>query len=467
MKTAALILAAGQGKRMRSALPKVLHPVGDEPLVVHVVKLAITRRCSPIVVVIDPNGARVRELLVARFPKAPLVFATQHQALGTGDAARVGLAAIPKFKGRVLILCGDVPMLQPTTLAALEKAKGRTSLAVLTARVPDPTGYGRIVRTAAGTGVERIVEHRDATPAELDIHEINAGVYVVDEALLRRAVRGLSANNDQGELYLTDVVPLAAASGGARAHVVEDAREVRGVNTRVELAEAEATYRERLVRGHQLEGVTFRDPTSVLLGARAKIGGDAIIGVGVQLLGSVEIGAGARVEGPSVLENCTIAPGAVVESFSHIDGAYVGPGAHVGPYARLRPGAQLGEGARVGNFVEVKKSRLGKGVKANHLAYLGDAEIGEGTNVGAGTITCNYDGVNKHPTRLGAGVFVGSNTTLVAPVEVGDGAYVAAGSTVTKNVPADALAFGRARQENREGYAKRLRAMQKRGKAKH
>jgi len=465
---AALILAAGQGKRMRSLTPKVLHTCGDLPLVAHVVRAALARRANPVVVVVDPkNGARVEACVRALFPAAPLLFAVQERPRGTGDAARVGLALLGRFAGRLLILYGDVPLLAAATLAKLERVAAKAQLALLTAEVADAKGYGRIVRV--GAHVTRIVEDADASADEKGIREINAGVYVCDAALLHEACRNFSSRNAQGEFYLTDIVPLAAGQGGAVGVRVADPREIRGVNTRAELAEAETTLRLRLIAHHQARGVMFRDPEDTFIGADVRIAPDVEIGVGVQLYGKVKIGRGARIFGPTVVRDAQIEAGAVIAAFSHIEGARVGREARIGPFARLRPLTSVEEGAHVGNFVELKKTRLGKGAKANHLAYLGDADIGAASNIGAGTITCNYDGGPiKHRTIIGASAFVGSNTTLVAPIAVRQGAYVAAGSTLTKDVPKDALAFGRARQENRAGYAAKLRARldeQRRAKA--
>ena len=457
IKTAALILAAGQGKRMRSKLPKVLHPCAGEPLIVHVVRLALARGSDPIVVVVDPKGTRVREVLTATFPKAPLRFVVQDKARGTGDAARVGLGALPRFTGRVLVLYGDVPLLTSRTIARLNRALTGVSLAMLTAELPRPLGYGRVIRR--GQRVCAVVEEKDATQAERQIREVNVGVYLCDVGLLQRAVSRLQSKNAQHEVYLTDVVAIAAQARGAVAVPADDSREVLGVNTRGELAAAEKVLRERLIGAHQARGVMFRDPENTFIDAKVEIEADAVIGVGVQLVGNVTVGAGAQIEGPTFIRDSRIEADAQIRAFSHLDGAVVRRGALVGPFARLRPGSILEANARVGNFVELKKTRLGRGAKANHLAYLGDAQVGEGCNIGAGTITCNYDsGPVKHPTRIEKQAFIGSNATLVAPVTIGERAYIAAGSTVTQDVPADALAFGRARQENREGYARRLRA---------
>lgn len=440
---------------MKSRLPKVLHPCGEVPLIVRVVELAKKRRYAPIVVVVDPEGARVREVLRAHFPDTELVFAVQEKQLGTGDATRAGLEAIPKHRGRVVTLYGDVPLLRASTLNALERSAKSHTLALLTAEVGEPSGYGRIVRD--GRQVTRVVEHRDATPAQLAIREINVGVYCAEAALFREALGQVRSGNKQNEFYLTDVVELAAAKGSTRAVVVEDPDEVRGINTRQDLGDAEAVLRRWLIQSHQQAGVSFRDPSSVLIGEGVKIASDVVIGAGVQLYGRVKIGIGARIEGPTVIKNAEIGPECAVESFSHIEESVLRRGVTVGPYARVRPGSELKEGSRVGNFVELKKTTLGAGSKANHLSYLGDCTIGPEVNIGAGTITCNYDGVNKHRTEIGKGAFVGSNSTLVAPLTLSGRSYVAAGSVITKDVSRDALALGRARQENRAGYAKRLR----------
>jgi bifunctional UDP-N-acetylglucosamine pyrophosphorylase/glucosamine-1-phosphate N-acetyltransferase len=331
---------------------------------------------------------------------------------------------------------------------------------MLTARLPDPTGYGRVVRE---NGKVRIVEHKDATAEQRVVDEVNVGVYLCSVKLMKDTVMSLKADNAQGEYYLTDIVTKAASVNTV---TVADVTEMRGINTQMELAEVDAILRDRLVRAHQERGVRFRDPKSVLMSTRLTCGNDVVIGAGVQFAGTVQLGDDVVVEGPSVLKDCTIGAGTRVESFCHIESAKVAESVKIGPYARLRPGADLASEVHIGNFVEVKNSTIAKGSKANHLAYLGDADVGPGVNVGAGTITCNYDGVAKHRTTIGAGVFVGSNSTLVAPLTLGEQSYVAAGSTLTKDVPADALAFGRARQDVRMGYAKALRERLAAAKAK-
>ena len=454
---AALILAAGQGKRMCSDLPKVLHPCAELPLLCHVVRLAMQRGCAPIVVVVSPsNAALIEETLTRHFPNAGLRYGVQEKPQGTGDAARAGLAALGEFSGQVLILYGDVPLMQASTIDKLRAVAETAPLAVLSAVVADPKGFGRIVRNAQN-GLRAVVEDRDADATQRAIHEINAGVYCVDHALLKQALSQLRNDNVQGEYYLTDIVQFATEAGNAEAVPVDDIDDVRGVNSRTELIMAERIVCRRLISEHAARGVTFHDPDGTFVGVDVQIGRDVDIGFGVQLAGHTVIKDGVSIEGPTIIRDCTIGTGSRVHGFSHLEQAVLEEKVSVGPFARLRPLAYLEEGARVGNFVEIKKSRMRRGSKANHLAYVGDADIGAGANLGAGTITCNYDGFGKHVTQVGEGAFVGSNSTLVAPVRIGAGAFVAAGSAITQDVAADALAFGRAVQVNREGYAKSLR----------
>lgn len=452
---AAIILAAGQGKRMRSDLPKVLHPLCEQPLIVHVVRLALAAKCSPVVVVLNTEGERIRSLLDATFEKQSLVFATQEVPRGTGDAARAGLAAIPAFKGNLLVLAGDVPLLENRTIGRLKKQGATKAAVVLTTQVDEPAGYGRIVRD--GKAVQRIVEEKDATKEEKLIREINSGVYLFESELLRKAVLELRADNAQGEFYLTDVLEAAAQDNQAGSVMTPDADECQGINNRTQLGYAESVLRKRLIAKWESKGVTFLDSSNAYLGVDVKLAPDVRVGPGVQLWGKTKIGKGAVLHGPCFISDTTVGAGSVIHSFSHLEGARVGLGAQIGPFARLRPLSSLADDVKVGNFVEVKKSKIGKGAKLNHLSYIGDAEVGARSNVGAGTITCNYDGHNKHQTVVGEDVFVGSNATLVAPLELGSGSYVAAGSTVTKTVPSDALAFGRSRQVNREGAGAAIR----------
>ncbi len=453
---AAVVLAAGRGKRMRSATPKVLHAIGGRPLIAFPLALARRLGCERIVTVVG-HGRKEVERVVAGLPGGEDVsLAVQEEQLGTGHAVMAALPALRGFREAVLILSGDVPLLGRETISRLRRAYRRAGgpLAMVAFRPDDPSGYGRVIRE--GRGAVAVREHRDCNRAERAIGEVNAGIYLVDIGFLRRSVRRLRADNDQGELYLTDLVELAAR--GSRVPVIEaDESEVAGVNDRVDLARAErellARKKEELMRG----GVTLRHPESVWIDLDVEVGRDTEIEPGVRLLGATRIGARCRVESGCIVSESRVAAGASLLAYSLLDGAEVGPGAQVGPLARLRPGAVLRSGAKVGNFVEVKKTVIGAGSKANHLAYLGDGEIGEGVNVGAGTIFCNYDGFSKHKTVLEDGVFIGSDSQLVAPVTVGEGAYVASGSTVTRDVPPDALAIARGRQQNRERAAAVLR----------
>lgn len=459
---AAIVLAAGKGTRLVSRTPKVLHRLGGAPLATYPIRRALETGADPIVVVVGYGADRVRAELDARFP-GRLRYAEQTEQLGTGHAARVGLEALDGAADRVLILSGDVPMLRPETLAALVAGPERVRL--LTTRLSDPTGYGRIVRDDAGQ-VVRIVEQRDATPEELGLDEVNAGTYLVETGFLRSVLGSLSSDNAQNEYYLTDVVAAAAAEGPVGAVVVDDPVEVQGVNTRAELAELARVQWRRKAEALMATGVTILEPDSVLIDPEAQVGMDSIIHPRVTIRGASTIGEDCEIETGSVLDESHLGRGVSIHPYSVLESARVGDEASVGPFARLRPGTELGSGSRVGNFVETKNTTLAAGAKANHLTYLGDATVGPDSNVGAGTITCNYDGVGKYRTEIGRGVFVGSNATLVAPLAIGDEAYVAAGSTVTHRVPPDAVAFGRARQVNKEGRASALRQKARSRKAR-
>ena len=421
---------------MRSSRPKVLHPVGGRAMLAHVLEAARTLAPARTVVVTGAGGAEVAAAARAAEPGAAVV--EQAERLGTAHAVMQALPALEDFAGDVVVLYGDTPLLTAETLGALAAAPG--ALSVLGFEAADPAGYGRLVLDADGA-LAAIVEHKDASEAERAIRLCNSGVMRIDAARLPGWLARVGAENAKGEYYLTDLVALARADGAATSVVRCDEAETLGVNARAELAAAEAAFQARARARVMAEGVTLIAPETVFLSADARIGRD------VTIHPHVVIGPGVE-----------IADGAEVRAFSHLEGARVGPGAAIGPYARLRPGAVIGEGAHVGNFVEVKNAELGAGAKANHLTYLGDAEVGPGANIGAGTITCNYDGVSKHRTEIGAGAFVGSNTALVAPVRIGAGATVGAGSTVTEDVPDDALAVARGRQETRPGAARRLRA---------
>lgn len=460
MKNAAVvILAAGQGKRMKSAAPKVLHRVAGRPLVAFPLALARSLGAERIVLVIGHGRDEVRAAVEALPGGGDVRFAVQAEQRGTGDAVKAALPALRGHDGPVLILSGDVPLLERSSVEALFRAyaKAQAEIAFIGFVPADPSGYGRVLRAQDGA-VVGIREHRDCSRTERRVGEVNSGIYAVDAGFLRRGVRRLAADNDQGELYVTDLVALAARRGAVP--VVEaPPDEVCGVNDRLDLARIEALLLARATRALLLSGVTMRRPGTIRVDLDARVAADVELGAGVELRGATEVGAGCRIDTGSIITDSKIAAGAVVHAYSVLEGAVVGPGAIVGPFARLRPGAALAEGVHVGNFVEVKNTRLGRGSKANHLAYLGDGDVGAGVNVGAGTIFCNYDGFSKHRTVLEDGVFIGSDSQLVAPVRVGEGAYVASGSTITKDVPKDALAIARGKQVNKEKVAPALRAM--------
>ncbi|PWR23096.1 bifunctional UDP-N-acetylglucosamine diphosphorylase/glucosamine-1-phosphate N-acetyltransferase GlmU [Zavarzinia compransoris] len=440
--TAAVILAAGKGTRMRSALPKVLHPVADRPMIHHVVAAAREIGAERLVAVLSPGLGAVAQSLPG------VAVAIQDPPLGTGHAVAAALPVLEGFAGGVLILFGDTPLIEAATLlrlrAALE-APG-VAVAVLGFRPAVPGAYGRLVQDGAGH-LTAIVEAAEATAGQLAIPLCNAGVMAIRAEHLAALVGAIGNGNAKGEYYLTDVVAIARARGLAAAVVEGAADEVLGVNSRLELAEAEAIFQARLRRRHMAAGVTFEDPASVRLSADTVLGRDVTVAPQV-------------VFGPGV----TVADEVRIHAFSHLEGAAVAAGAIVGPYARLRPGAVVGAGAHVGNFVELKNTVLGEGAKANHLSYLGDATVGPGANIGAGTITCNYDGFTKSKTEIGAGAFIGSNSALVAPVAVGAGAIVGAGSVVVEAVAADALYLERARPVQKPGWAARFRAAMRKSK---
>lgn len=454
---AAVVLCAGKGTRMKSELAKVLHPMLGRPLAWYPMTRAFEAGCQQVVAVVGHQGEQVKQTLARAFEGQALSFAVQTQQRGTGDAVAAARAALTGFSGAVLILYGDVPLVTAETLIKLVTAfrAGKGPLAMVSCTPRDATGYGRVVRGAGGK-VERIVEHKDATADQRRIGEINAGIYVADARFLWGAVEALTPQNAQGELYLTDIVARAAQLGDV-AVVEADATEVEGINDRAELAERAERLRARINLRHLQAGVSMLHPASTFIDEGVEIGPDTTIGPNVTISGQCEIGSGVTIGQGSVLTNSTIGDGTDVKPYSVFEDAVVGPRCHIGPFARVRPGSVLDEGVHLGNFVETKKTRMKRGSKANHLAYLGDAEIGAGCNIGAGTITCNYDGVNKHQTVLGDGVFVGSDTQLVAPVTVGDGAFIAAGSTITDDVPAHALALSRAPQTIKEGWADRRR----------
>ena len=454
-QTDVVIMAAGKGTRMKSSLPKVLHRLGGRALLGHVMDCAAQLSVRQ-AVVITGHGAIEVEAACAVMAGAggsfDLKFARQDPQLGTGHAVQ---QAVPLLEGDgvTLVLSGDVPLTQAATLQALLDHCDGQRLALLTLRMADPTGYGRIVRSGAEASaqVRAIVEHKDATPAQRQITEIYSGIMAVPTRLLRSWLARLDNSNAQNEYYLTDIVKFAVLDGVAVvAHQITDAAQVAGVNSPVQLAELERVYQQRLAHTFMEQGVRLADPARFDVRGQLVCGRDVEIDVNCIFEGNVVLGDGVRVKAHCVIANCTIAAGAVIHSFTHIDGeklgVQVGEGALVGPFSRLRPGAQLGAEVHIGNFVEVKNSTLAKGAKASHLAYLGDATVGERVNYGAGSITANYDGANKHRTIIEADVHIGSNCVLVAPVTVGAGGTVGGGSTITKSTPPGGLSVARGRQ---------------------
>ena len=441
-----VILAAGQGTRMRSALPKVLHPVAGRSMLAHVIDTARSLSPQSIQVVIGHGADLVRQRLAAD----DLNFVIQAEQLGTGHAVAQALPHLTAEK--VLILYGDVPLIQNATLQGLLAKVDARQLGLLTVELADPTGYGRILRDHSGQ-VQAIVEHKDASAEQRAIREGNTGILAVPGARLADWLGRLSNSNAQGEYYLTDVIAMAVADG-LRVETAQagDEMEVLGANDRIQLAQLERHYQQRAARDLMARGVTLLDPARFDLRGEVSVGRDVLIDINVILEGRVVIEDGVSIGPNCVIKDSTLRAGAVVKANSHLDGAELGEGADCGPFARLRPGSVLGRKAHVGNFVELKNAVLGEGAKAGHLSYLGDAEVGARSNIGAGTITCNYDGANKFRTVMGEDVFIGSNSSLVAPLTLGDGATTGAGSTVTADVPGSTLAVGRAKQRNIEGW---------------
>jgi bifunctional UDP-N-acetylglucosamine pyrophosphorylase/glucosamine-1-phosphate N-acetyltransferase len=441
-----IVLAAGRGTRMRSSLPKVLHALASKPMIHHVLDTARALEASRIHVVVG-HGA---ELVSSAIAADDVTTYVQPEQLGTGHAA---LAAAPHCQpeSTVIVLFGDVPLLSSATLSRVIKA-AESGPVLLAASVKDPHGYGRVIRDSNGA-FERVVEQKDANVEELSVCEVNTGVLAAKSQNLNSWLARVTNDNAQGEYYLPDVLGLAVSDGySVEVVVTDDEVETQGVNDRIQLEALERSLQIRQAEALMARGVYLSDKSRFDLRGKLDCAEDVSIDVNVLIEGHVSIARGATIEANCVLKDCTIGEGAVVRAFSHIEGATVGPDCQVGPYARLRPGAELSAKAKVGNFVEVKNSHFGEGAKANHLAYVGDAEIGAGSNIGAGTITCNYDGVNKHRTELGENVFIGSNSTLVAPLSVEDNGFVAAGSTVTSPVGESELAVGRAKQRNIKGW---------------
>lgn len=457
-----VILAAGKGTRMKSSLPKVLHALAGRSLIEHVLRTVDGLRADSVTVVVGHGGDEVRDSLASR---PSVQFALQSPQLGTGHALLQAESVLAGKSGTVLLLYADVPLLQTTTLARLieHHRSSKSAATVLTMDLAEPYGYGRIVRDPAGR-VQRIVEERDASGPERAITEVNSGLYCFELAPLFESLHQLAADNAQGEYYLTDLIAqYRQRKLKVETMTVESATELRGVNSRVDLAELSRVLRDRKNNALLLGGVTLEDPASTFVDADVTVGADTVIGPGVLLEGSTSIGERCRIHAGCRLTDTHVGDGVTILDHCVLTDARVDGGARIGPFAHLRPASEVGQGAHVGNFVELKKTSLGRGSKANHLAYLGDATIGAGVNVGAGTITCNYDGVKKHPTIIEDGAFIGSDSQLIAPVRIGAGAYVAAGSSITKDVPADSLAVSRVRQENKIGWAATRRSRTSKG----
>mgnify|MGYP001156743562 FL=1 len=450
MPTDIVVLAAGKGTRMNSHIAKVLHPLAGEPLIHHVVHTA--KRVEPrhIAVVIGHQGAEVRASFANDDPG--LLWVEQQEQLGTGHAVKLAKEQLPD-DGVMLILYGDVPLISQQTLTACENAAKNGNLGLVVAEFSDPAELGRIIRDDTGA-VREIVEFKDATSEQRQISEINSGILAAPTTHLAQWLSRLQSNNAQQEYYLTDIIAMAAQDGVdvVPINAVSEA-EVTGVNDRIQLAQLERHAQKQRVDQLMLAGASFADPSRVDIRGRIRVGKDCFIDANVLLTGEVELGDGVSIGPGCVISDSRIGAGTQVLPNTLVDGADVGPACSLGPFARVRPGSVLGSGVKIGNFVETKKTRLGDNAKASHLAYLGDAEIGRDVNVGAGTVTCNYDGVNKHRTNIGDGAFIGTNSTLVAPINIAAKAFVAAGSALTKDVEKDQLAVGRSRQRNIDGWS--------------
>ena len=454
-RLAVVVLAAGQGTRMKSAHAKVLHRLGGKPLIRHVLDACTPLGATRTVVVVGHQAAKVE----AACDGYGAAFALQREQRGTGHAVGVACEAqLDGFTGDVVVLYGDVPLLETATLQRLVRRHREQGalLSLLTTVLDDPFGYGRIVRDGAGR-LEAVVEERDASDAQKPIREVNPGIYCVRSGFLIEALAGLTPNNAQGELYLTDIVATAVGRGGPVVTEPVDPHEVAGINSRADLAGLESVLRRTVIARHMAAGVTFLDPATAYVEPSVTIGADTVIGPSVHLQGRTTIGRDCAIEGNAFVTDCAIADGVRLRPMVVLTEAQVGRGAIIGPFAQLRPGAELHEDVHIGNFVEVKKSVIGAGTKANHLAYLGDATIGRASNIGAGTITCNYDGFAKHRTVIGDRVQIGSDSQLVAPVTIGDDAYVATGTTVRHDVEAGALAFNPRPDQRRAGWVEGFR----------
>lgn len=448
----AVILAAGQGTRMKSNLYKVLHPVCGKPMVEHVVDNISKLQVNEIVTVVGFGAEIVRQHLGGKSS-----FVIQEEQLGTAHAVMQAKEALGDQKGTTLVICGDTPLITSETMSALIKQHEETGAkaTILTAIAENPNGYGRIIRNSDGA-VERIIEHKDANEEELCIHEINAGTYCFDNETLFEALENVTNENTQGEYYLPDVIAILTAKNElVTAFQTDDFEETLGVNDRVALSEAERIMRKRINEGHMRNGVTLIDPANTYIDQDVMIGQDTVIFPGSCISGKTMIGEGCEIGPNTEISNCEISHNTKICQSAVYD-SVIGANVKIGPFAHIRPETTIDDEAKIGNFVEIKKSKFGKGSKASHLSYIGDADIGKDVNIGCGSITVNYDGQNKHLTKIEDSVFVGCNSNLVAPVTIKKGSYIAAGSTITDDVPKDALAIARARQVNKENYAKKL-----------
>ena len=446
MSTSVIILAAGKGTRMRSNLPKVLQPLAGRPLLGHVIETAKKLNAANIITIYGHGGDQVQQA----FAQENVQWVEQAEQLGTGHAVKVTLPVLPT-EGVSLILSGDVPCVTQETLQRLLDAAAKTGIGIVTLTVDDATGYGRIVRENGQ--IQAIVEHKDATEEQRKIKEFNTGIYCVSNAKLHQWLPKLSNENAQGEYYLTDIIAMAIVDGLEVASVEPElAFEVEGVNDRVQLAALEREFQNYQAKKLMQQGVHLIDPARFDLRGNLNVGQDVRIDINVIIEGDCEFGDNVEIGAGCVIKNTVIAAGTKVQPYSIFDNAIVGEDAQIGPFARLRPGAKLANEVHIGNFVEVKNSSIGLGSKANHFTYLGDAEVGAGSNIGAGTITCNYDGANKYKTIIGDAAFIGSNSSLVAPVSIGNGATIGAGSVITRDVAENSLAFERSKQVAKENY---------------
>ena len=448
----AIILAAGQGTRMKSKLYKVLHPVCGKPMVQHVIDQVKSLNINEIVTIVGHGAEKVKDQL-----GEDSQYALQAEQLGTAHAVQQAGDMLADKEGVTIVVCGDTPLIKAETMEALFKHHEETNAkaTILTARAEDPTGYGRIVRNAEGF-VEKIVEHKDASEQERSINEINTGTYCFDNKMLFEAIQNVSNDNVQGEYYLPDVIEILKNQGEiVSAYVTDSFAETLGVNDRVALAEAERTMKKRINEYHMRNGVSLIDPDNTYIGPDVKVGQDTVIFPGTMLSGSTVIGSECQIGPNTEISNCEIGNNTVIRQSAAFD-SKIGSEVNIGPFAHIRPESDINDEVKIGNFVEIKKAVFGKGSKASHLSYIGDAEVGADVNIGCGSITVNYDGKNKFLTKIEDGVFIGCNSNLVAPVSIGKGAYVAAGSTITEDVPGEALALARARQVNKEDYVGKM-----------